>query len=254
MSDEARRYRWFVVGDLNGFFGLMFDNLTVLSFLAGILVFAFGYPGRHRLHPDVPGHRVRRALRGPRLHLDGLPPRAQDRARRVTAMPLGLDTPSTIGIALVVLGPAFVSLKAHGDGGARGRDDDLVHRHGHHGHDRRSSSWSSPSRGLGAEDRAPGRAARLARGHRPRAHRLRCPWSTSSACRSSAWSLSACILYNLVARIRLPGNIPGVLAAVALGTALYHVLGPAGPARAAPTQAPVGGVPPRLPHARRSTS
>src|SRR5207249_2028166 len=32
----------------------------------------------------------------------------------VTAMPLGLDTPSSIGIALVVLGPAFLGLKAEG--------------------------------------------------------------------------------------------------------------------------------------------
>ena len=40
---------------------------------------------------------------------------------RVTAMPLGLDTPSTIGIALVVLGPAFVSLKAQGMDRARPR-------------------------------------------------------------------------------------------------------------------------------------
>ena len=44
MTQESGRYRWFVVGDINGFFGLMFDNLTVLSFLYGILVFAFGYP------------------------------------------------------------------------------------------------------------------------------------------------------------------------------------------------------------------
>ena len=29
-------------------------------------------------------------------------------------MPLGLDTPSTIGMALIVLGPAFVGLKAEG--------------------------------------------------------------------------------------------------------------------------------------------
>jgi AGZA family xanthine/uracil permease-like MFS transporter len=36
------------------------------------------------------------------------------------------------------------------------------------------------------------------------------------------------ILYNLVAGIRLPRNLPGVLAAIAVGTLLYHVLGPAG--------------------------
>src|SRR5438105_12108958 len=34
--------------------------------------------------------------------------------RTVTAMPLGLDTPSTIGLALAVLGPAFLALKSKG--------------------------------------------------------------------------------------------------------------------------------------------
>jgi adenine/guanine/hypoxanthine permease len=46
------------------------------------------------------------------------------------------------------------------------------------------------------------------------------------------------LLYNLVARIRLPWNVPGVLASVALGTALYHLLGPAG-ALGTPYHAPV---------------
>ncbi len=46
------------------------------------------------------------------------------------------------------------------------------------------------------------------------------------------------LLYNLVAKIGLPGNAPGVLASVALGTALYHVLGPAG-LLGTPYQAPV---------------
>src|SRR5437016_3937302 len=36
------------------------------------------------------------------------------------------------------------------------------------------------------------------------------------------------ILYTLVAEIQLPFQIPGVLAAVAIGTALYYVLAPAG--------------------------
>jgi len=35
-------------------------------------------------------------------------------SQTVTAMPLGLDTPSTIGLALVVLGPAFTSLRESG--------------------------------------------------------------------------------------------------------------------------------------------
>ena len=44
MNGRGRSYQWFAIGDINGFFGLMFDNMTVLSFLAGILVFAFGFP------------------------------------------------------------------------------------------------------------------------------------------------------------------------------------------------------------------
>src|SRR5207248_10109008 len=36
------------------------------------------------------------------------------------------------------------------------------------------------------------------------------------------------ILYTLVAEIQLPFQIPGVLAAVAVGTTLYYVLAPAG--------------------------
>ena len=36
--------RWFALGDINGFFGLAFDNLTVLSFLSAILTGAFGFP------------------------------------------------------------------------------------------------------------------------------------------------------------------------------------------------------------------
>ena len=44
MNEKARSYQWFAIGDVNGFFGLMFDNVTVLSFLAGVLVFTFGFP------------------------------------------------------------------------------------------------------------------------------------------------------------------------------------------------------------------
>ncbi|PAL00600.1 hypothetical protein B8W90_14020, partial [Staphylococcus hominis] len=32
----------------------------------------------------------------------------------VTAMPLGLDAPTSIGMALLVLGPAFLAFKAQG--------------------------------------------------------------------------------------------------------------------------------------------
>src|SRR5882672_7964098 len=115
MTGESGRYRWFVVGDVNGFFGLMFDNLTVLSFLYGILVFVFGYPADIVYGRMFPGTAFG-VLFGDLVYTWMAFRLARRTGRNVTAMPLGLDTPSTIGLALAVLGPAFVSLKASGLG------------------------------------------------------------------------------------------------------------------------------------------
>ena len=112
--NEAPRYRWFVSGDINGFFGLMFDNLTVLSFLAGILIFAFKYPADIVYTRMLPGTAFG-VLFGDLVYTWMAFRLAKKSGRSdVTAMPLGLDTPSTIGIALVVLGPASIGLKAEG--------------------------------------------------------------------------------------------------------------------------------------------
>ncbi len=93
MRDEAGRYRWFVVGDINGFFGLMFDNLTVLSFLAGILVFAFDFPADIVYTRMFPGTAFG-VLFGDLVYT-WMAFRLARRTGRstVTAMPLGLDTP-----------------------------------------------------------------------------------------------------------------------------------------------------------------
>jgi AGZA family xanthine/uracil permease-like MFS transporter len=90
----------------------MFDNLTVLSFLAGILVFAFQFPAEIVYQRMFPGTAFG-VLFGDLVYT-WMAFRLAKRTgnTKVTAMPLGLDTPSTIGIALVVLGPAFVALKA----------------------------------------------------------------------------------------------------------------------------------------------
>src|SRR5919198_5998387 len=92
------RYEWFVLGDINGFFGLAFDNFTVLSFLAGILVLGFQFPADiiyTRMFPGT-GFGV---LVGDVIYT-WMAFRLARRTgnMRVTAMPLGLDTPSTIGL------------------------------------------------------------------------------------------------------------------------------------------------------------
>ena len=113
-SGRPQKYEWFVLGDLNGFFGLMFDNMTVLSFLAGILIFVFHFPTDIIYKRMFPGTAFG-VLFGDLVYT-WMAFRLAKKTNnpKVTAMPLGLDTPSTIGIALAVLGPAFMAMKAKG--------------------------------------------------------------------------------------------------------------------------------------------
>jgi adenine/guanine/hypoxanthine permease len=227
MTDESKRYEWFHIGDVNGFFGLMFDNLTVLSFLAGILVFGFGFPADivyMRMFPGTAfgvlfGDLVYTAMAFRLARKTG--------NTRVTAMPLGLDTPSTIGIALVVLGPAFVALKAKGM-----PVDEAALMTWYIGMATMvmigviklvlsfCGSWVQkmvPQAGLLGSLAGIGLALI---GFIPLIDIFGMPLI-------GMVSLGL-ILYNLVARIRLPKNLPGVLVAIALGTALYYILGPHG--------------------------
>jgi AGZA family xanthine/uracil permease-like MFS transporter len=212
---------------LNGFFGLMFDNMSVLSFLAGILILAFQFPADvvyKRMFPGtafgvffgdivytIMAFRLARRTNNP----------------EVTAMPLGLDTPSTIGIALTVLGPAFVALKARG---MTPQDAAMM-------------TWYI------------GMATMMFMGVVKLILSFVGPWVQKVVPRAGLLGSLAgialaligfvplvdifgtpvvglialgLILYTLVAEIRLPFEIPGVLAAVGIGTALYYILGPLG--------------------------
>jgi len=113
MTSSARPapLRWFTIGDINAFFGLMLDNVVNLAVLSGILIGGFGYPADLVFTRMFPGTALGILLGN--LAYTAMAIRLARRTGRedVTAMPLGTDTPSTIGIALAVLGPAFVSAK-----------------------------------------------------------------------------------------------------------------------------------------------
>jgi AGZA family xanthine/uracil permease-like MFS transporter len=227
MTTGIRKYQWFAIGDINGFFGLMFDNVTVLSFLAGVLVLAFGFPADIVYTRMFPGTAFG-VLVGDLIYTW----MAFRLARRtgnetVTAMPLGLDTPSTIGIALVVLGPAFVSLKA---GGMEPRSAALM-------------TWyigMATMVIMGVIKLVLSFCGGWIQKVVPQAGLLGSLAGIGLALIGFAPLLDifglplvglvslGLILYTVVAKIRLPGNLPGVLAAIALGTAIYHLLGPAG--------------------------
>jgi adenine/guanine/hypoxanthine permease len=108
---QEQRYRWAQWGDLNAFFGLMLDNVTNLVILTGILAGVFGYPAGKVYSLMIPGTALG-VLFGDAVYT-WLAFRLAKRTGRtdVTAMPLGLDTPSTIGIATAVIGPVFLETK-----------------------------------------------------------------------------------------------------------------------------------------------
>jgi AGZA family xanthine/uracil permease-like MFS transporter len=108
---QEQRYRWAQWGDLNAFFGLMLDNVTNLVVLTGILVGVFGYPSEKVFSLMIPGTALG-VLFGDAVYTRLAFRLAKETGKaNVTAMPLGLDTPSTVGIATVVLGPVYIETK-----------------------------------------------------------------------------------------------------------------------------------------------
>ena len=105
------RYRWATSGDINAFFGLMLDNVVTLALLGAILVGAFGFPAQLVYTRMFPGTALG-VLVGDLIYTWLAFRLAKQTGRDdVTAMPLGLDSISTIGMALAVLGPAFFAAK-----------------------------------------------------------------------------------------------------------------------------------------------
>lgn len=227
MSEKPASYRWFALGDLNGFFGLMFDNLTVLSFLAGILIFVFGFPADIIYTRMFPGTAFG-VLFGDLVYTWMAFRLARKTGNReVTAMPLGLDTPSTIGIALVVLGPCFLAMKAKGLGE---REAAMM-------------TWyvgMATMVMIGVLKVGMSFAGRWIQKIVPQAGLLGSLAGIGLALIGMVPLIDifgmpivglvslGIVLYTLVAEIRLPKNIPGVFAAVGLGTLLYYVVGPTG--------------------------
>lgn len=101
------RYSWAKAGDWNAFFGLMLDNVGDMILMASLLVGVYGFPTDFVLTQMIPGTAFG-VLIGD-LAYTSLAFRLARRTGRqdVTAMPLGLDTPSTFGAVFLILGPAY---------------------------------------------------------------------------------------------------------------------------------------------------
>ncbi len=227
MPSPSRRLPWIAAGDINGFFGLVVDNLSILGFIASALIGVFGLPAEIVFARMFPGTALG-VLIGNLIYTAMARRLARQTGRDdVTAMPLGLDAPTSIGMALLVLGPAFVGFKAQGMGE----------------HAAAIATWQLGMAALvvmgvlklvlafvgDAVTRWVPRAgllgsiagiALMLMGFLPLLEALRVP--------VVGFVTLGLLLYVLIAKGPLPWRVPGVVFAFAVGLALYYGLGGAG--------------------------
>lgn len=103
---RPRGYHWARPGDINAFFGLMLDNVAGLILMVSLLAM-FGMPAQFVVEAMVPGTAIGVLLGDLAFFFIALRLAKQTGRDDVTAMPLGLDTPSTFGMIFFVLTPAF---------------------------------------------------------------------------------------------------------------------------------------------------
>ena len=106
-SSDFPRYRWARTGDINAFFGLMLDNVAGLLLMVGLLG-GFGFPTDFAVSAMVPGTALGVMVGDLAFFMIALRLARRTGRDDVTAMPLGLDTPSTFGIVLFILGPSYL--------------------------------------------------------------------------------------------------------------------------------------------------
>lgn len=223
---RSPRYRWAAPGDVNAFFGLMLDNVMNLVILAGILISVFKMPQDIVYTRMFPGTAFG-VLFGDLVYTwMAFRLAAREGRSDVTAMPLGLDAPSTIGMAFTVIGPAFVAARAR-----------------------------LPEHEAGIEAWQIGMACMVLIGLfklglaflGPAIQRVIPQAGLLGSIAGVGIALMGClqlgdilaepvvgcislglILFALMAKLRLPFGVPGVLASVTAGAIAYYALGAAG--------------------------
>src|SRR6478672_5962874 len=113
-SPPARPIAWAATGDVNAFFGLMLDNVADLLLMVSLLTGAFAFPTDVAIRYMVPGTAIGVMVGDLAFFWLALQLAKKTGRNDVTAMPLGLDTPSTFGMVFFVLGPAFLAAKGRG--------------------------------------------------------------------------------------------------------------------------------------------
>ena len=218
----ASRFTWLSRGDVNAFFGLTLDNISDMILMAGLLA-ALGFPSDFVLTRMIPGTAVGVLVGDLIFTIMGIRLARRTGRADVTAMPLGLDTPSTFGATLLILGPAFQAARG------RGLTPEDAARH----------AWYVGIAMILASGIFKLGCAAVSGWIRrtvPRAGLLGSlvsialviisfmPLLDVAATPVAGIVSLAVILVTLTGRWRLPGNIPGALAAVVVGCLVYYAL------------------------------
>ncbi len=231
------RYTWAARGDINAFFGLILDNVAVMSFLLVMITAdgptAAGFSREFVFRQMIPGTALGVVVGD--LVYTWLAFRLARRTGRadVTAMPLGLDTPSTFAVAGLILLPALKF----------GMDRD------HFGYDHRQAMFFAWHVGavllviIGVAKSLVAPLGSAVRRWVPRAGLLGSLagialalialvplWQNIASLPLVGMVTLVLVLVTLVAHHPLPGRLPGALAAVALGSILYWAFVKLGPA------------------------
>jgi AGZA family xanthine/uracil permease-like MFS transporter len=245
-SESAPRpatYHWAALGDINAFFGLMLDNIGGMILMASLLVAVFEMPHEFVLAKMIPGTAVG-VLVGDLIYTVMAFRLARRTGRTsVTAMPLGLDTPSTFGAVFLIIGPAYVGATK------RGLPPEEAARH----------AWYvgvAMILASGVFKLACATVSGLVRKLVPRAGLLGSltaialviisflPLLDIAAQPVAGFVALAIVLVTLTARWELPGNFPGALAGLIVGCVVYygmHLAG-LGPGLGAEGGSPPGGL------------
>lgn len=211
----------FAPGDVGAFFGLFLDNAAQFVIFSGILVYAYGFPG-DVVSNMIPGTAIG-VLVGDLIYTY-MAFRLAKRENRtdVTAMPLGLDTPSVFGITFGAIGPFFLHAKQTLDVNQSAQ-----------------ATWHMAAGLLilvGIFKLVVSFFGNWIRSHVPRSGLLGSiaavailliafiPAIELFESPIAGWSALIVILLALVAKVHLPFRIPGAVAAVGLGSIVYYVV------------------------------
>ena len=210
--------------DINGFFGLLSDNMAIVAFLVAILVGAFKMPVDIVTLRIVPGTALGVFIGDMIMTFLGYRMSKKLGRGDITAMPLGLDLPSALGIALTVIGPAFMAMKGKGM----------------EPHEAALQAWYIGMAGvviIGVLKVIAAPFANKIQNTVPLSGLLGslagiCVGLIGFVALTEIFSLPivgvialGLVIYTIIAKIPLPKKIPGVFAAILVGTVLYHLLG-----------------------------